>query len=377
MKKVFFKSSFILFLVLSISTTSQAQKPVNETMVKLAAEIQGLFPYMFQPELLKETKNKKLVEEKIALLNGLFKSAAPHFKKNSPISQVSLNIMLGHLEDTHKIFSRNDNEFASKALKAIPAICASCHTQDHKVAKVLYSDIEKDLFKNDYEYAEFSFITHNYFKALEHYNLFLKNSDSSTNKFAIANALEKKLIIGIIYTKDNKASIESFKNDLINNNIPSSLKNNINEWIVALNKDHANSELNRTSYTFKEIEKLILKYLISSNVEENRVNIIKVNDILKQFSNNNKDPKLEPAVLYYLAIADRLLSNNFFFSSADLFLKACILGYSNTPYAKKCFKEYKDNLILSYTGSSGENLPSEVENELKELEAKVYPKKKK
>jgi hypothetical protein len=41
--------------------------------------------------------------------------------------------------------------------------------------------------------------------------------------------------------------------------------------------------------------------------------------------------------------------------------------YPREAIAKKCFKEYEEETILGYTGSSGTNVPGEVRRDLNSL----------
>jgi hypothetical protein len=66
-------------------------------------------------------------------------------------------------------------------------------------------------------------------------------------------------------------------------------------------------------------------------------------------------------------VRDRWLNNQFFFSLSDQYLKECITRFPKSATAKKCFAEYDYQTRLAYTGSSGENLPEDVANELMDL----------
>ena len=62
----------------------------------------------------------------------------------------------------------------------------------------------------------------------------------------------------------------------------------------------------------------------------------------------------------------------FFNSLADLYLQECMLIYTQDPYAKKCYQEYREYVEFSYSGSQGTDIPPDIQQELKKLHKKVY-----
>ena len=89
--------------------------------------------------------------------------------------------------------------------------------------------------------------------------------------------------------------------------------------------------------------------------------------VLSKYLNDNPKSKLVPEILYWLSIAERRLSNTYFFSLSDLYLKDCVRLYPKSKYAKKCYQEYADNIEFGYSGSSGTDIPVEEKQELEQL----------
>jgi hypothetical protein len=107
---------------------------------------------------------------------------------------------------------------------------------------------------------------------------------------------------------------------------------------------------------------------------EKMVGFLRASGFLYQYLGQNEKTDFTGEILYWLALADRRLSNDLFYSLADIYLKDCVREYSKLPIAKKCFDEYKDGILFSYTGSSGTNIPDDVQAELKGLEELITPK---
>jgi hypothetical protein len=124
------------------------------------------------------------------------------------------------------------------------------------------------------------------------------------------------------------------------------------------------------SFVETELKKGLWDSLIEAN-NPRLVTNLTVSGILYEYLQASPKSKIKPEILYWLALCDRNISNNFFYSLADLYLKECMYSFASSPIAKKCFKDYETNLIISYSGTSGVNLPADVSKELKTLRKRV------
>ena len=72
-------------------------------------------------------------------------------------------------------------------------------------------------------------------------------------------------------------------------------------------------------------------------------------------------------LLYWLAVVDRSIAYNFYFSLADLYLKQCVLKYPSHPYARHCFNEYGLYVDHMYV-QQGEKIPPGIQQELRQMQ---------
>ena len=100
---------------------------------------------------------------------------------------------------------------------------------------------------------------------------------------------------------------------------------------------------------------------------DNDITLLIASGILSKHLNDNPKAENAPEILYWMSVAERRLSSTFFFTLSDLYLKNCITSYTKSPYAKKCFNLYQENLEFSFTGSNGRDLPPEEKMELSRL----------
>ena len=104
---------------------------------------------------------------------------------------------------------------------------------------------------------------------------------------------------------------------------------------------------------------------------KNDVTLLVASGVLSHYLNDKPQSKLAPQILFWLGVADKQLGSTYLFSLGDLYLKECIQQYPKSTFAKKCYREYEDNLIFGYSGSSGTDIPEDEKKELARLKALI------
>ena len=124
----------------------------------------------------------------------------------------------------------------------------------------------------------------------------------------------------------------------------------------------------------KSIDKFIKTYL--SPLEEvkelagegkNDITLLVASGVLSKYLNDHPKTKNTPEILYWISVAERRLSNTYFFTISDLYLKDCVKLYSKSPFARKCYNLYESNIESAFSGSGGMDIPPSEKNELVRL----------
>jgi hypothetical protein len=92
---------------------------------------------------------------------------------------------------------------------------------------------------------------------------------------------------------------------------------------------------------------------------------LRLSSALYEFLNKNPETTLKPYIYYWLSFCENRWQGFAFDSLPEQYLKKCILESPASPIAPSCLKEYKDLVTMAYTGSSGTNIPSDIQREMK------------
>lgn len=365
-----------LTFLISVTTAyaKASEKPIYKTMSELGQTIALLNVDVFDDSLDSDTA-KVDFKKSVGKMVQLFNEAKPHMQQRSIAYQISYEVMAQYLDDIQAVVNHGDIDLARGMLKTVPQLCAGCHTQDNQQKK-LFPSVDPKSFKTDLQYADFSFITRDYDDAVKYYEKYLTSLENAKDE-DIERALKKILVIYAQVKKEPQEGAKILTKYLSNNTINKSIREKINEWVKGLNELESSSIVDENSLQKRQAYiDYYLNQLKSHNVsyfasEKDKVFYMTLRGLLYEYLNNNPVPNDIPVVLYWLAVCDRTLEYSFFDNLADLYLKECILSYSNHPYARKCLNEYESYMKFAFTGSSGTYLPADISDEIEFLKSVV------
>jgi hypothetical protein len=364
----------------SVAQAKAVMSNVYDSYVKI-------LPYVYSKDnKLSELKNKKGKEELLTSLTDLsqfFKNArhADFFQR--PGFRPSLETINSHLEETIISVVADNYIFAQKRLNVIGAICVSCHTQlPDSVSKNAFGKnikIEsRDRFDSDFSYANYLYLIRHFDEAKKYFELSLEEVLGKLNAKSgqeIVFSLRKMISIDTkIKFNFNAASafIAKWEND---KRLSLNDKKMVHRWGVTLKSWKGFDPTTIKSmpeFIEKHLNPLDMKKEIIFTGEEDMTLLIS-SGILLNFLVENPTTDLAPEILYWLSLIEHRMSQTYFFSLGDLYLKDCIKKYPTSPYAKKCYQEYADSLEAGFSGSAGTDIPPEERKELLKLKNLLKP----
>ncbi len=378
----------VLILILALGIIAQSKdkvESVKPTMHHIFTNMQKLLPYMVDEEKFTDPKNNKVIGDLLRSSAKITKDAKHSKVLESPGMKVSRDVLEDHFAEIDSVFRVGNKSFARWQLNSTVAICMSCHTQAPSSSKNWdLADLTRGP-ANSFSKAELLFMGRDFDSALKIYSEIVKGFPTNKTKIQdVEKALERKVVIFSRVKRDFTGGIKSLEDDIKSNKkLPGYLVKNINAWIalfrIQLRNGFPNPAKSNDAEIKKYVERELKNNLWDDMVDASNPRLVKnltVSGVLYEYLNTHPKTKLKPDLLYWLAGIDKQLQDALFYSLSDLYLKQCMSEFTKHPTAKKCFEQYKSNMVLSYSGSSGAHLPDDVKKDLKAWSMKVYGKDK-
>lgn len=358
---------------------AEPKKPIdNQTiqlMDQLLAELIALKKFMVSEEKFSDPKNATEIAAHLKTFANLAKKAGHNPLLTSPNFKFSRQILENHIAETERTFRMGVKSYSRWQLNSTVSVCMSCHTQS-PASSVAFKDFNNfKTFSSEFDQAEFLYAIQSYDKAIDLYTKIIagypKNQFRSDQ---VETALERQLTYFSRIKRSPQPAIALMQKNLKNKELPEYLKTNIAAWIAQFEKWENMPFIDPKSATDKQVvdfakknidTKWTTKAMDATNPQ--LVTYLRISGLLYEYLQTYPKTKVAPEILYWLAICERSIDNNFFYSLADLYLRECITQYPKAPIAKQCYKEFKDQIVFGYTGSRGTDVPPEVKRDLNEL----------
>ncbi len=376
----------VINLILIASLNLNAQTKVKEnniqpTMHKIFNNMQELFPYMTDEEKFIDPKNDKFIGDKLKESAQLIKNAKHTKELNSPTLKISRDVLESHFAEIDRIFRMGNKSFARWQLNSTVPLCMNCHTQSPSTSR--HWDLAELTRSSTSTFgkAELLFMGRDFDAALKMYNEIIRGYPANKARIMdVEKSFERKVVIFSRVRRDFKEGMKSLENDIKENkNLPEYLIKNVNAWVALFRiqlREGFPDPLKSDDATIKKyVNNEIKNNLWDDMIDASNPRLVKnltVSGVLYEYLNTHPNTKIKPDILYWLATIDKQLQDTLFYSLSDLYLKQCMSEFSSHPTAKKCFEQYKLNMILSYSGSSGTHLPGDIKKDLKDWSIRIF-----
>ncbi len=359
------KTLFLSLLLLS----SVAHSNISSDMKKTASSLSRLLTLSSQPKQF-ESQTKEVSElfeqlnKSLAVNQKHFKGRSPHYEMNQKILQ-RLNLQ------AFRAYKLKRYDVSRQHLLAQPNVCLSCHQNDKIKSAAFSKEIPANL--TTLEKAHLAMATRQPEVALSLLDEAMKGQLKIEER---EDALRKKLQILISEKNLNEAKkeLEQLLSSHAKDPQPSAM---ISGWIKGIDK--AQATLSQSLTSIDQVKRAVKKTfgteeptfgLLANPEDEVFFLILKKN--LLNLMGDLKNKEL-PEAYYWMALSERAVGYDIYFSLADSFLVTCIQNWPKLPIAQKCYKEYESFMEFAYSGSSGIHIPEDVKTELKELKALLSP----
>lgn len=349
---------------------------LNRQMGEMAQSAQQLYPIILESESMKSTG--QLNDNEITQLIEVIKDLQQHleplesvFEKRTETRRITLNTIIEHLQQADDALNNNRQDYAINLLRSTTTLCMACHTQDNKLRSLGTNKLIT--FKTRFANAEFLYMTRSYPEALAAFRDYIQQRGQVSYDKQSIDALNHILVIYIQILDQPEEAMRYFSSLLKNNKLAKNLSQDVEHWLKGLHELPALTHKQQIDY--QGLKNLAKEHIFQHSnqsapihiQEQQRPFYIWLRGSLHNFADSKANTEQMPAILYWLAISDRVLEYRFFYSLADLYLKQCIIAYSDTPVAKQCYQEYENYITFAYSGSGGTHIPDDIQAELKAL----------
>lgn len=355
---------------------------VKPFMDQMLHEIFTIKPFIVSESSFKDPKNSEKIEGSLKKMIELSKKINHEDKIKKTGFQVSGKMLTEQLSETELVFQHGNKDYAFWKLKSTLGVCMSCHTQLPAVSTKFTTMNTSNILTNPFEEAEFLFVIRNFDEAMKLYSKALRDyPKNNVTMDSLEKAIYRQMFYYVRVKRDFKSLVKTLGEDKSNTKLPNRLLKNIDGLISAAEKMSSEPY---PSFTIQQ-EAELRKYVETALKEELQGNFnfekareallnLKVSSVLYEFLSQSPKTSLKPDILYWLSFCESYYTHQTFDSLPEMYLKQCVVEFPKQPVAKKCLKEYKDLILMAYTGSGGTNIPDDVNREIRAMEELVNPK---
>lgn len=381
---------FTLMFSFAVNAQGPAVAPKPEDVVAAKVVMNNVYdsfvkiiPYVYADrnasDLLKDAGNQRELIKNLTEISQAFQGARHVEFFQKPGFRPSLETINSSLDETINSIKNQNFVFAQSRLKAVTALCVSCHTAlPESLSQNAFGDAlnkeKRGRFESDFAYANYLYLVRRFSEADLYFEKTIRASleKADPNQMAgheLSDSLRRILSIYTKITFNPDKAEANLKKFLDHKNMPKTMKATMSGWLKNLGewkKFDPRQVKSVHSYVEKYLAPLESKRDLLATGEKDVTLLISAG-ILSKYLTEHPNGKLTPEILYWLSLAERRLSTSYFFSLSDLYLKDCITLYSKSSWAKKCYQEYEDNITFGFSGSKGTDIPSEEKRELERL----------
>ncbi len=353
---------------------------VRQKMNNISGTIRQLGPYIASENEFVKEKNKKYIQQNLMELTELFKNLKSHPVISTQGLSINQTLMTEQLEQTVNLFKTNRRSQARAKFTAALNLCVNCHTQSPGQAlPKLFQD--KDIQKmklTTFEKAEIYFIGREYDKAMPLYNSFLLESKKKDDDEFILKALERELVYFVKVKRSYSEGKAHFDNYLKIKLFNDKISEEVSQWSRTLGGKSLWENYNPELTKEEEMEKF-MKGFIADDEEgpiftvsnSSEVYDLNLSTILLDYYNSHPYTKLGGKILYWLAILDKRINDDLFYSIGDYYLLSCMEKFSKDPVARECFDAYQEDLAINYISKDKKMFSPEIIERLNSLKKQI------
>jgi len=374
--------STLIFLSLIYSTLLFAG-PVLQMNSAFNA-LMELSPYIHDEAKFKEKENDEKIKTNLKKLESSFKLARHDGLIKHDLFAPSYQLVLENIQQSTSAFNSGKKDFSHWLLKETMTQCLECHSRLPMSVTSSFQNgeltIDKSKLSSPYELGMAYLIVRRIVDAKENFIRTIQDQLITKKTQDLIRPFKQILFIELRIKKDPETMISIIDSYLAKGNLPSEVTKELSEWKKRLTVWLNEKTLKQGIQDEKGLQQFIarrIKPLSDKSYQEAlQPDLLLASGLLSNYFFENQSTPSAPEIIYWLGWMEKRLKKEEFMSSGDLFLKQCIKHYPKHKMAKECLKEYRESIEFDFSGSSGTDIPEEVEREFNGLKKLIENPKK-
>lgn len=366
-------ASICLALAITLSVTAMGKQNTGREDLQILMQDLGRTMLRMLPSAYDEDPDKVLLLENLVRLEYLLKETEPHFEKLSKNSLVPLTLLEERLADAKAWGLRGNATMLQNAISESFTLCATCHVQD-RVSRSAFSSSQVSAL-DDYLAMEYHYLTREYSAAMASMKHYFEEGERTQSKDSIV--LQRILTIGVEVKRDLEFTVMQLTAAFKYLEPEDHNFDRVSQWIKVLDRLRSsdNALQNPVGMGLAPLNKFLsnewpeIRSLLSYSEQE--AYWIVIRGELGRLLQSTDSEKSLPQIYYWLAVVDRELQYRFYGSLSRAYLEKCITDFPADPYAKQCLGEYELLVLISFSGSSGTNVPYEINARIQQMRKRI------
>lgn len=371
--KIILSLMLLLFPSQVILAQAPDQKPatsvVPETMKKAYGAFKALQPFISDRNSFAAPENEPEIIKNLEKLQANFHSLDKKRTgyESDPTFETSLELAEELIDSSLVRFKQGNKRWVLWRLRTLSSHCYSCHATHEIDAGFHDEETEKNLPEDEYIRGEFYLASRQFDKASR---AFLRAAVDESEETETLDALRKWLTITTRIQADPKVAIRQLKQVVQLTSLTAHEVETIKAWLVSLTR-----WLKEKPSDLSQLEKAEL--LITESAEPDdpafeaggTVELLRASGMLhRRLDESGLSKEEHRKSLYLLGLAYSKMPQFFINELPEVYLEQVIRAYPGSEEAKKAHKLYYDIIVDGFTGSSGTNIPDDVQAKLDFLE---------
>jgi len=278
--------------------------------------------------------------------------------------------------DVERRYAQGRISEARFLLHHVTEVCVACHSTlpDNEVRTIgrrLMAD-EAIAALPVAERIQFEMATRQFDAATASFELLFAAPDSSPADLDRTGFYETYLELCLRVRENPDRAIATLQKLERRKDVPERMRGNLASWIASLRELRESSDVEPSLPRARALIAQAEDRERFSDDREALIPFIAASGLLHRIVASQTDDRSERGEAYYLlGVVESNIGRSFWASQTEEFLTAAIRIGPGEPYAEAAYALLEEFVVASFTGSAGENVPSEIRRSLQQLRASI------